>query len=55
MGKTEKGIATPETQTQEQLKVKIGISNLKEFTDLVEQTIENLNKIKNFKFEITAK
>lgn len=33
MGKTEKGIATPETQTQEQLKVKIGISNLKEFTE----------------------
>lgn len=42
-----------EVQAQEQLKVKVGISNLNEFTVLVNQTIENLNKIKDFKFEIT--
>ena len=43
-----KKVTAPEDQTQKQLEVKIGISNLGEFTNLVNQTIENLNKIKNF-------
>lgn len=51
--KSNKEIAAQEVQAQEQLKVKIGISNLEEFTGLVSQTIDNLNKIKNFKFGIT--
>lgn len=49
----EKNTAAQEVQAQEQHKVKIVISNLSEFTDLINQTINSLNKIKNFEFEIT--
>lgn len=57
----EKGIETLENKVtelegrvQEQPKtLKVGISNLNEFTDLVNETIENLDKIKNFNFETT--
>lgn len=49
-GRNEKTVQ--EVQVQEQLKIKVDISNLNEFTDLVNQTIENLNRIKDFKFEI---
>ena len=50
----EKKVAELEGRVQEQPKVvQLGISNVNEFADLVNETIENLNKVKNFKFEIT--
>lgn len=50
----EERVAAQEVQAQEQPRViKVGISNLSEFSNLVNKTIENLNEIKNFKFEIT--
>lgn len=48
----EKRVAALEVRSQEQPSgIKVGISNLDELTDLVTQTTENLNKIKDFKFE----
>lgn len=35
----------------ERLNVKVEITNIDEFQKLINETIYNLNKIKNFKFE----
>ena len=45
----EKRVAELEGRVQEQPKVvQIGISNVDEFKNLIEETIENLNRIQNF-------
>lgn len=35
----------------EQLNVKVEITNADEFSKLINETIDNLNRIKNFKFK----
>ncbi len=46
--------AAHEVPVQEQLSVKIEITNADEFHKLINETIDNLNKIKNFKFKTKA-
>ncbi|MBV4417169.1 hypothetical protein [Clostridium tyrobutyricum] len=49
--KYEKEVAL-EGQVQKQQSVKIEITNSSEFQELISQTIDNLNRIKSFKFKI---
>lgn len=42
-----------EVQAQEQFEVKIGTTNFNELTDLINQTTDNLNKVKNFELKVT--
>ena len=46
-----KNEAAQEVPVQEQPNVKMKITNADEFQKLINETIDNLNRIKNFKFK----